>query len=49
MRTLPAVPLTKENFEEEYKIATGLNFIDVKWIEDHKPEDENEKYNFNRR
>ena len=44
MRKLSAVPLTKDNFEEEYKIATGLNFIDVKWIESHKPEDENEKY-----
>lgn len=44
MRKLPAVPLTKDNFEEEYKISTGLNFIDVKWIESHKPEDENEKY-----
>ncbi|MBO5003774.1 MAG: hypothetical protein J6D03_00605 [Clostridia bacterium] len=46
MRTLPTVPLTKENFEEELKISTGLNFIDVKWIEAHKPEDDKEKYVF---
>lgn len=38
MRILPPVPLTKDNFEQEYKISTGLNFIDIKWIESHKPE-----------
>lgn len=41
---VPAVPLTKDNFEDEYKIATGLNFIGVEWIQNHTPENESDKY-----
>jgi hypothetical protein len=46
MRTIKPVPLTKENFEEEYKISTGLNFITVEWIESHKPEEVSERPEF---
>lgn len=46
MRILPAIPLTKENFEQEYKISTGLNFITVNWIEKNKPENKEDRPKF---
>lgn len=39
-------PLTKENFEIEFKISTGLNWLTVDWILAHNPSDWDAKYQY---